>query len=248
MTNAELVLRYQAGDVNALFPLWQQTQRYITQQAARVIRSGARGVELADLEQAGFLAMAEAAATHDPEKAGSFLTWLTYYLKSYFAAATGHRTTRRDALNSAVSLEMPVGEDVEDGTLADCIPDPRAAAELENVEQKVWNEQLHKALAEALIRLSERERQTIEQRYYNGLTLAEIGAQQGISGNAVRQTEAQAMRKLRHSSTTVQLESFLDSRTKFDYRVNVDQFNRTHTSAVEEIVFNREKLRRIYAV
>lgn len=246
MLNAELVAMYQKGDAGVLLPLWEQTQRFITKQAARVIHAGACGVELCDLEQVGFLAMIEAAATYDADCGASFVTWLGYHLKKYFALATGVRSGQRDALNGAASLDEELFDDNETITRGDTVSDPQAEIRFREAEERVWIEQLHNALEKALGALPERDRAVILDRYYNGLTLAEVGAKRDVTANAIRQTERQALTKMRRSRAGKELEKFVDSRTRFDYRVGVDRFNRTHTSGVEEVVFYRDKLRNKY--
>ena len=64
-------------------------------------------------------------------------------------------------------------------------------AALEFVEQS-------KAIDTAMGTLSSREEQILRMRFYDELTLQEIGGRFGVSANRIRQIEAQALRKLRH--------------------------------------------------
>ena len=69
-------------------------------------------------------------------------------------------------------------------------------------------------IAEALDKLSERERRIIVLRF--GLedgkfrTLEEVGREFGITRERIRQIEAKALRKLRHPSYSRQLRGYLD--------------------------------------
>lgn len=95
----------QNGDTDILV-LWLACRRLVMQTARRWHRAfnGSRGVVLDDLEQVGFLALTKAAETWNPDS-GAFSTWLTFQLKTAFAAAYFMRTERdwKDPLNDAVS-------------------------------------------------------------------------------------------------------------------------------------------------
>lgn len=102
--------------------------------------NGSRGVVLDDLEQVGFLALTKAAETWNPDS-GAFSTWLTFQLKTAFAAAYFMRTERdrKDPLNDAVSLDTPPTGTDEDVMLRDIIPDAAAELAFEDVEHKdLW--------------------------------------------------------------------------------------------------------------
>ena len=99
----------QNGDTDILV-LWLACRSLVMQTARRWHRAfnGSRGVVLDDLEQVGFLALTKAAETWNPDS-GAFSTWLTFQLKTAFAAAYFMRTERdrKDPLNDAVSLDTP---------------------------------------------------------------------------------------------------------------------------------------------
>ena len=57
-----------------------------------------------------------------------------------------------------------------------------------------------KLVADALTTLSPRERGIIQARFFDGDTLEEIGNQQGVTREVIRQVEARALRKLKHPS------------------------------------------------
>lgn len=123
-TNA-IALAVQDGKADIL-ELWIACRRYIYQQAARWYRAfeGGRGIELDDLEQAGYEALARAVTVWNPE-AGGFLTALTFCLKSSFATAYGMQTkrTEKDPLNDAASLSAPLAGTDEGCTLGDTVLD-----------------------------------------------------------------------------------------------------------------------------
>ena len=108
-----------------------------------------------------------------------------------------------------ISLEAPVGSE-GDAFLGDFIEDDKLPQPIEVASHRLLKEQI----AEALGKLSERERKIIELRF--GLadgkfrTLEEVGREFGITRERIRQIEAKALRKLRHPSYSRRLRGYLD--------------------------------------
>lgn len=175
-TNEELAA---AGD---LLPLWEAVQRLVWKQARRW--AGIGGAEMEDLVQVGFIAMMEAVRTFNPE-AGAFSTWLCLHIRREFTEATGRR--RRDPLQGAVSLDVPLDE--EDGsTLGELIPDPTAEAAVLEVAERDRRERIRAILGE----LPEDQRRAVVDRYYLGRTVD-------------KKVHAAALRQLRHPSMSRRL-------------------------------------------
>ncbi len=204
MTNEELAVQAQDGDHEALLALWGQVQRLVWVQARRW--AGYGGTTMEDLLQAGVVALLRAVGSYDPQK-GKFSTWLFPLLRAEFAIATGqHRKrTRLDPLQEAVSLETPLTDDDEDGTLGDLIPDSAAEVAFLAVE----HDELHDALEAALATLGPEEQRTIRTRYFQGMTVAEIAAAEGVSRNVVSNRERKSLLRLRHPMRSRRLEAFL---------------------------------------
>ena len=120
------IARAVQGGTADIVELWLACRSYVWQQAARWYRAfeGRRGVELDDLEQAGYEALVRAVAVWKPEL-GGFLTALTFCLRSAFAATYGMQTTRaeKDPINNAASLDAPLAGTDEDCTLGDTVLD-----------------------------------------------------------------------------------------------------------------------------
>ena len=158
----------QNGDADILV-LWLACRQYVMQQARRWYRAfeGRRGVALEDLEQAGFLALAKAVETWKPESS-AFSTWLTFHLKSAFAAAYRVRTNHelKDPLNDATSLDVPPAGADEDCILRDIIPDVAAARAFEAVEQQ----ELREAVQSALAKLPEQQQAAIYGEFWQSKT------------------------------------------------------------------------------
>ena len=97
----------------------------------------------------------------------------------------------------ACSLDLPLAEDAT-GTLLDLVEDEQATSPNEFFEACSRRDQIQSWMAE----LSENERRVLLQRFGihdrgEGLTLAEIGDQLGVSRERIRQIEAAALEKLR---------------------------------------------------
>jgi len=107
-----------------------------------------------------------------------------------------------------ISLETPIEEDA-DSEFGDFIEDKASPKPTEIVTHNLLREHLDQVLA----RLPEREAHILQLRY--GLldgethTLEEVGKQIGVTRERVRQLEAQALNRLRHSSAHQLLQDYL---------------------------------------
>ena len=106
-----------------------------------------------------------------------------------------------------ISTETPIGDD-EDSSLGDFIEDTVIESPLENATE----ESLHFATDDVLASLTAREAKVLRMRFGIGMntdhTLEEVGKQFDVTRE--RQSEAKALRKLRHPSRSSHLKSFLD--------------------------------------
>ena len=108
-----------------------------------------------------------------------------------------------------VSLETPIGEE-EDSHLGDFIPDDDAPAPAEAAAFSMLKEQL----VDVLGTLTEREQKVLKLRF--GLedgrarTLEEVGKKFDVTRERIRQSEAKALRKLRHPTRSKKLKDYLE--------------------------------------
>ena len=113
-----------------------------------------------------------------------------------------------NAPSDTVSLDRPVGDD-GDTELSDFVEDDDAEDPFAAVAMTARREELIRAIGT----LDNREQTVLVLRY--GLdaqlprTLSDVGAQLGITRERVRQIETRALSKLRHPSTTYDLQSLL---------------------------------------
>lgn len=245
MSNEELARRIQNGETDLIPTLWEQVRRFIYREARRryFATEGLGGVEVEDLVQSGYIALVEAVAYFQPDEGYTFLTYLGKRLKSAFAEAGGYRTSKRDPLNDADSLDVPIGEDY-DTTKGDMLADP--VDQYEDAERRIWLEQLQEKVGAAMEKLPPEWREVLRRYYWDGQTLEEISAAIGIHKSNVDNRRHKGLRQLRRNVHRSGLDQFVEERTPFYARVGVGSFNTTHTSAVELAVIRRETLEQIY--
>ena len=204
MTNEELAMQIQAGNDSLLPDLWEQVKGLIFHKSYKFYNANnerciASGTTAADLIQEGFFAVLDAVKAYDPGKSYKFTAFLNYPLMNRFRVITGGRgNNRREPLNHAVSLDVPIDDDF-DTTLADTLPDDNAAAPFETVIDDVANTQLRTALDECLSTLHENERDVIERRYYGNHTRQHIADDTGRKYSTVVRLEEKGIVKLRRS-------------------------------------------------
>ena len=108
-----------------------------------------------------------------------------------------------------VSLVTPIGEE-GDGHLGDLIEDRGAASPAE----AALTTNLKEKMESALKTLTPREEQIIKMRFGLGdgseHTLGEVGRRYSVTRERIRQIEAKALKKLRHSSRSCMLTDFLE--------------------------------------
>lgn len=198
MSNEDLVAMIQAGSPERMGELWEQVRRFVAMQARKVPLEGRADVELDDLIQSGYLALAHAVADYQPGEY-TFLTHLGYHLKTQFAIATHFRSERqqRETLAGTLSLDAPVKDEANSSTLGDFQSDPAGVAALEAVEERIFQEQLRKVIADVLAEFPEDQQELLRLRYWEDLSLDEIGHLRRISVEAVRRQENRILRKLR---------------------------------------------------
>lgn len=197
MTNEELATLIQSGERDKVLELWKQVRYFALRQANRWVRIGRGGVTLEDLQQAAFLGFLNALNGWDVNK-GAFLTWYGFWLKSAFSEATGQSTqrARRDPLDFCESLEEPLRDDPDAGTLGDVVPDPAAEQEVEGVAERDYLTHRRAAVRRALDGLPADQRRAVVLRYWRGESVDNRTLNAGL-------------RALRHPSISRQLMTFL---------------------------------------
>ena len=240
MTNEELAELIQQGHEELYPQLWENVSGLITVLAYRYYLGSpdiqGNIVEPQDFAQSGFFALLEAVRYYEPSGEYKFTTYLSKCLKTAFAETAGWRTSKIDALDNALSLDVPISDDGEE-TFLDFLPDTRD--DIQDADEKVWLEELRQSLDKAVAALGPKYSETIYRRYVREETLKQISEDAGVTPEMVRQWERSRYHKLRGNSD---LRRFLDDCTNFYARVGKKSFNTTRTSAVELIAIKREAL------
>lgn len=244
MSNEELVAAIQSGE-NRKGELWEQIEGLVKWKAKRVLtalelRGTSCGCEFDDLVQCGYPAMVAAVESYTPGS-GSFSTWLMYYLQKEFAEVTGYRTKRgrSEPLNESVSLDKPLGDEADGTVFSDLIPDRRAAATIERIEEREYQRQLKYAIDRALSELPPDVAEVLRLRNFAQLTLEEIGERWQLSQEKVRQMENKGLRKLRDPKIARTLRPFID----FDFYsgTGLSAYRNTGMSVEERVVLVKEQ-------
>jgi RNA polymerase primary sigma factor len=118
----------------------------------------------------------------------------------------------REAIKIAqlpISLELPMGEE-GDSQLGDMIEDRNAIQPIDNTTTQFLKDQI----SEVLLTLTPREQKVLQLRF--GLedgrsrTLEEVGLVFNVTRERIRQIEAKALRKMRHTSRSRKLRDYLE--------------------------------------
>lgn len=231
------------GRTDLIAQLWEQVEAFVRHRAYIAINSipPSYGVTAEDLTQSGYLALVSTIEKYDAER-GSFLTLFDFHLKTEFAATVGYRTSRRNPLNEAKSLDSPVvGEDGDGETpFVDFLPD--TADVYEEADERIFQEQLHTVLDEAMDKLPNPQASVLRERYWSGTRLQTLAESHGVSVEEIRRRERRGLQNLRRSSSARKLAAFLDENTNFWGNTGNRQFQRSGTSSVEYAVLRRESL------
>ena len=157
MTNEQLAALAQQPENEELVPLlWEKVKPVLWLKAKQAYNARQSvfqqcGVELWDIRQSCYMVFLSALKGYKPETGIKFNSYLSYPFRTLLAELTGTRSSKREPLNEAVSLEMPVKDQSEKGkvTLADTLPDERTDIEtavLSQLEQDEESRLVHEAV------------------------------------------------------------------------------------------------------
>lgn len=254
MTNEELAVAIQQGHTELYSELWEQVRAFVIRESKRRYRAAggragtiyeytdAEGMTVADYAQSGFLAVVRAVKYYDSER-GSFLTLLGDCLPAEFNVATQWQGSRasHDPIHRHKSLDVPLNADDPDGeTLLDMQQNSRN--DYEDAEERMFIEALRKALDRAIADLPATQARALTGRYWEGRTLKELCTEERVSIGLIGQREQNGLRSIRRRAKDYGLQQFVDELTSFYCHVGVNEFQRTHTSAVERLAIERERI------
>lgn len=213
MTNEELAAKVKDGDPEATLLLWEGVRRFVERRAWSYKTAYECKEDAEDFVQSGFIAMLKAAEKYDPACGWKFLTIFAYYLKSAFSEVIGTRSSKRDALRDAISLDAPrCGEDGDGESLAYFKPDETASLAFIGVEYENFIQYTQRVIAAALDTLPEAQRVLLHERYIMGRSLKRSAELAGYnSKQAAREAADRAIYRLKSGKYSQHLQACLSS-------------------------------------
>jgi RNA polymerase sigma factor (sigma-70 family) len=158
-----------------------------------------RGIHFLDLIQEGNVGLLRAVDKFDYAKGYAFDAYATWWIRQAISRAIADKERTTLISPESMSLETSLGD------LSEAVQGPAEAASGELLREQV---------RDALDQLSRREREVLEMRF--GLkdgqahTLEEVELAFGVTRERIRQIEAKALRKLRHSHSSSERRDGLD--------------------------------------
>lgn len=253
MTNEVIALEIQRGHKEYISVLWEQIAAFVEWRAKKYLAEYPSYYQdlKDDLVNEGYFAMLEAAKGYDREK-GTFLTYLSYHLKTCFRSVIfSGRGKRREAdpLNHAISLDVPI-EDADDLTLADMIIDDEAEAYYRRIEDVDFWESVNRFLYEAIDHIkNEKGRAIIRYMCENGGTKKEAADKLYPGSGSLYENYKQGIRELKRymNRSAVKKEMQLIGLDNYVYGWGVGAWkNHLFTSSVEYEAIRRIDKERKY--
>lgn len=214
VTNEELAQLIKQGEKGYIPALWGQVERLLEMLCSRAYerlkgRADHAGAALEDFRQESYLAFMEAIEAFDPSSGYKFTAYLKYPLKNRIYNLLRLRTERErnDPLCNCASLEAQRGD--EELPLAETIP---TDDDLEgDALEKVWNEQLSRALGQCLEELPPPISRVLVAKYYEEKSLEKIGKEAGEPPQWARKMHGQGLQALRKGRNRALLFPFAES-------------------------------------
>ena len=231
------------GDMSRAGILWTKHTKGLTAIIAR--RYGAVSpahVTFDDLLQSGYIAMISAAQGFEPDRGAS---WGTYYGWAYsgeVARLCGWGNYRRELMDTAESLDAPLpNDDNDDTTLNDIIGND--APGYDDVERRIYNEQLHNALEGVISTLKPAQQYSVRRYYFSNETHEQIAGALNMTPQRVSQIIRSSLMELGQYYNRKYLEEYIELKTPYYLMVSPARFQSTQTSPVERIAIIRETIR-----
>lgn len=248
MTQEEMAAMIQNGASEYIVPLWEAVEKLVYMIARKYYYGhqeicAKAGVEEQDLLQESFFGFLLAVQYFKPDSGCKFTSFLDLPLKNCFNDMCGMRTQRdrKDPVNSAVSIDMPIGEDGI--TLADTVPDPAAEDDFFSLEARLDQQRLRSDLDECLSKLPPLQAEAIRARFYDNLSCRAAGEKLGVTWSTIRAREADGLRNLRRGANIHRLRKYREEIiSSAIHGTGFFAWDKHRTSSVEYAVLRLEAL------
>lgn len=210
----ELAAQVKAGEPGAVLKLWEAVRRFVEVKARDRAKLHGCRIPLDDLRQVGFLAVLDAANKYDSGKENaSFPSLLCFTLRTRWAEESGTRSTRRDALQYADSLDAPsMSWDEDSAPAVDMIADEGAALAFAGVEYLDFLDYCRRLIAVALDTLPPAQGALLRLHYLEGRSLEDAATLCGLScKQAASDTEFRALLRLERGQYRRELRDCLEA-------------------------------------
>ena len=239
MTNEELLQQIRNGECNDrdLEPLWEQVCRLFYIHSDGLYRrhkgrADSCGVERDDCRQVCWFAFLDAIKAYNakPDTELKFSTFIKYHVRRRVYELLGYRTSKREPLNGAVSLDAPhPGNEDENITIGDTIADPSAEAPIEDIDCSDTAAEL----LERVSALPPKQAAAVRGRFWQDKTLTEVGAEIGLTPKQIHNQYRAAIGKLRRNKRLQEIRDDYYANTTLTKHTGFRFFKENGMSSVE---------------
>lgn len=251
MTNQELLqqIRNGEGDNRTLITLWEQVCRlfYIHSDGLYLrhkTRATSCGVERDDCRQVCWFAFLDAIKAYNakPDTELNFSAFIKFHVRRRVYELLGYRTSKREPLNGAVSLDAPLpGSEDEKITIGDTVTDPSAELPLEEIDCSDTAAEIEGIISA----LPPKQAAAVHGRFWQDKTLTEVGAELGLTPKQIHNQYRAAIGKLRRDKRLQEIRDDYYANTTLTKHTGFRFFKENGMSSVEwHLIRLEERLER----
>ncbi len=252
----DLVVRIQSGEESLIYELWQEVEQLCGWYCRKLLRQFPESfhLEFDDLYNCGYIALRSAVAHFENKAQTKFLGYYLCYLAGTVFVENGlsrggHYEDGRRRFDPVITratlrLDAPTNTNQEKPEpLVNVLgneqfADP-ATDTIEQIEEQVYQQQLHDALEGLIDDLPELQQYVIRQKYYSGQDCARIADMLECNRSRVHSLEDQALLQLRKAGRSVGLDKFLNTDMDYYSGTGVGAFKHTGSSSTERLAQRR---------
>ena len=251
MTNEELLrqIRNGEGDDLTLSTLWAQVCHLFYMHSDGLYRrhkdhAVSCGVERDDCRQVCWFAFLDAIKAYNakPNTELKFSTFIKFHVRRRVYELLGYRTSKREPLNGAVSLDAPLpGSEEEKINISDTIADPSAEMPFEVID----GSDIAAEVEGIISALPPKQAAAIRGRFWQDRTLTEVGAEMGLTPKQIHNQYREAIRKLRRDKRLQEIHDNYYANTTLTKHTGFRFFKENGMSSVEwHLIRLEERLER----